>query len=99
MERLDGADGRFELAGLTGKRLMLQASKPGHVTEVRLGISATKNDVKIKLVRGALELPRTKVEVPDGGPGSVDDAWFQRQLINPPDTADVMDSATAVAPS
>ena len=49
----------------------------------------------IKLVRRALELPRTKVAVPDGGAGGVDDEWYQLQLINPPDSADVMDSATA----
>jgi quercetin dioxygenase-like cupin family protein len=49
----------------------------------------------VKLVRKALELPRTKVAVPDGGIGGVDDEWFQLQLINPPDSADVMDSATA----
>ena len=49
----------------------------------------------IKLVRGALELPRTKVAVPQGGGGGVDDEWYQLQLINPPDSADVMDSATA----
>ena len=49
----------------------------------------------IKLVRRALELPRTKVSVPEGGIGGVDDEWYQLQLINPPDSADVMDSATA----
>lgn len=49
----------------------------------------------IKLVRRALELPRTKVAVPQGGGGGVDDEWYQLQLINPPDSADVMDSATA----
>lgn len=49
----------------------------------------------IKLVRRALDLPRTKVAVPQGGGGGVDDEWYQLQLINPPDSADVMDSATA----
>ena len=49
----------------------------------------------IKLVRNALELPRTKVAVPVGAIGGVDDEWYQLQLINPPDSADVMDSATA----
>ena len=49
----------------------------------------------IKLVRAALDLPRTKVAVPQGGTGGVDADWYQLQLINPPDSADVMDSATA----
>ena len=49
----------------------------------------------IKLVRGALDLPRTKVAVPQGGTGGVDGDWYQLQLINPPDSGDVMDSATA----
>lgn len=49
----------------------------------------------IKLVRAALELPMTKVAVPVGAIGGVDDEWYQLQLVNPPDSADVMDSATA----
>ena len=49
----------------------------------------------IKLVRAALDIPRTKVAVPEGNPGGVDGEWYQRQLVNPPDSGDVMDSATA----
>ena len=49
----------------------------------------------IKLVRAALEVPTVKVAQPQGGGGGVDDAWSQLQLINPSDTGDVMDSATA----
>ena len=51
--------------------------------------------IPIKLVRGALALPRTKVMVPEDDPGGVDGDWYQLQLINPPDSGDVMDSATA----
>ena len=49
----------------------------------------------IKLVRAALDIPRTKVAVPEDNPGGVDSEWYQRQLVNPPDSGDVMDSATA----
>ncbi|MGE3148458.1 MAG: hypothetical protein AB7K04_05260 [Pseudorhodoplanes sp.] len=51
--------------------------------------------VQIKLVRDIVNIERTKVDEPAFSGGGVDSNWFQRQLINPPDSGDVLDSATA----
>lgn len=46
------ADGRFEVVGLSGKRVIVEASKPGYVTELRTGVSLEERDLRIQLVRG-----------------------------------------------
>ncbi len=63
-----GGDGRFELRGLTGPSLVLQASKPGYVTEIRTGVKLEERDVRIKLTPGATV--RGKVTVSPGTPVS-----------------------------
>ncbi len=47
-----GADGRFEVTGLSGSRLFLEASKPGYVSELRFGIRLEEKDLRLQLDRG-----------------------------------------------
>lgn len=47
-----GADGSFLASGMSGQRLVLQASKPGYVSEVRFGVKLEEHP-RIQLVRGA----------------------------------------------
>ena len=60
-----------------------------------MGVDKERSRRLMKFVRGALDLPLSKVAVPAGGGAGVDENWYQLQLLNPPDTDDVMDAATA----
>lgn len=60
------ADGRFEARGLTGRDLMIQASKTGYVTNVRFGVKLEERDIKLTLVRGCTI--KGKVALADGKP-------------------------------
>lgn len=57
------SDGRFALSGVAGERLFVQASKPGYVTRVQLGVRIG-GELRLVLERGATV--RGKV-VADGG--------------------------------
>ncbi|MCA8943632.1 MAG: carboxypeptidase regulatory-like domain-containing protein, partial [Planctomycetes bacterium] len=48
-----GIDGRFQTSDLTAKRVFLQTSKPGYVTEIKFRHDVEEeDDVRIELVRG-----------------------------------------------
>jgi protocatechuate 3,4-dioxygenase beta subunit len=49
---LSGADGRFTIAGLSGERLFVQASKTGYVTRVRFAVPLDGGELKLLLERG-----------------------------------------------
>ncbi|HEX6810326.1 MAG TPA: carboxypeptidase-like regulatory domain-containing protein [Planctomycetota bacterium] len=53
VEATTGADGRFEAKGLTGERLMVQASKPGYTTAIRSGVRLDEPDLVVEVRRGA----------------------------------------------
>ena len=66
LRAVTGADGRFDVGGLSGDRWMLEASKTGHVTELRFGIRPEERDVRIELPRGVTVVG--KVTTADGAP-------------------------------
>jgi quercetin dioxygenase-like cupin family protein len=60
-----------------------------------MGVDKERSHQLMKFVKGALDLPCTKVVTPSGQGDGVDGNWYQLQLLNPPDSNDVMDAATA----
>ena len=62
-----GADGRFFTEGISAKRIFLQASKPGYVTEVKFGHDIEEDsEIRIQLSRGVTV--RGRVAHADGAP-------------------------------
>ena len=57
------ADGTFVARGLTGERLIVQASAPGHTTAMRFGVKLDEADLVVELQRGSVV--RGKVLVGD----------------------------------
>jgi protocatechuate 3,4-dioxygenase beta subunit len=49
-----GADGTFEAKGLTGERLVVQASKTGYTTATRFGVKLDEPDLVVEVKRGAI---------------------------------------------
>lgn len=64
VEVQSGADGGFEVKGMSGERLVVQASKPGYTTAVRTGVKLDGKQVKVQLQRGAVIHGR--VQLADG---------------------------------
>ncbi|MCB9868860.1 MAG: carboxypeptidase regulatory-like domain-containing protein [Planctomycetes bacterium] len=58
------AAGRFRTAGVAGKRLMLEFSKPGYITVLKLGTKVDAKDYKVVLTAGATVSGR--VQLADG---------------------------------
>jgi protocatechuate 3,4-dioxygenase beta subunit len=54
VKAVSGADGRFEAKGLTGERLIVQASKPGYTTAMKFGVKLDEPDLKIEVQRGVV---------------------------------------------
>jgi large repetitive protein len=48
------ADGRFEAKGLTGERLVVQASKPGYTTAMKFGVKLDEPDLTVEVQRGVV---------------------------------------------
>ncbi|MBX3464619.1 MAG: carboxypeptidase regulatory-like domain-containing protein, partial [Planctomycetes bacterium] len=55
------ADGSFVAKGLTGERLVVQASKAGYTTSTRFGVRLDEPDVVVELRRGAVVRGRVLV--------------------------------------
>ncbi len=47
------ADGSFEVAGMTGEAMMIQASKPGYTTAIKTGVKLDAEDIVVEVQRGA----------------------------------------------
>ena len=47
-------EGRFVAKGMTGDRLIVQASKPGYTTAIRTGVKLDEEDLRIKIHRGVV---------------------------------------------
>jgi protocatechuate 3,4-dioxygenase beta subunit len=54
VEATTGADGTFEAKGLTGERLVVQASKAGYTTATRFGVKLDDPDLVVEVKRGAV---------------------------------------------
>jgi len=52
VEAVTDADGRFTAKGLTGERLVVQASKPGYTTALMSGVELDDDDLVVELLRG-----------------------------------------------
>ncbi|HZN40792.1 MAG TPA: carboxypeptidase-like regulatory domain-containing protein [Planctomycetota bacterium] len=63
VEATTGADGRFLAKGLTGERLVVQASKAGYTTAIKSGIALDDQKLVIEIRRGAIV--RGKVTIGD----------------------------------
>lgn len=59
-------EGRFVAAGMTGDRLIVQASKSGYTTAVRSGVRLDEENLRIKVYRGAVV--RGRVQLASGEP-------------------------------
>ena len=60
------ASGRFQTAGVAGKRLVMTFTKSGYITVVKSGTKIDVEDFKVQLTRGATV--RGRVELADGTP-------------------------------
>ncbi len=60
-----------------------------------MGLDKVRSRRTMKFIRGALDVPLSKVAVPAGGGGGVDEEWYQVQLLNPPDSNDLVDASIA----
>ncbi|MBM4059950.1 MAG: carboxypeptidase regulatory-like domain-containing protein [Planctomycetes bacterium] len=49
-----GADGRFEAKGLTGERVVVQASKPGYTTAMKFGVKLDEPNLVVEVQRGTV---------------------------------------------
>lgn len=54
VKAVSGADGRFEAKGLTGERLIVQASKPGYTTAMKFGVKLDEPDLRVEVQRGVV---------------------------------------------
>ncbi|HEX5052320.1 MAG TPA: carboxypeptidase-like regulatory domain-containing protein [Planctomycetota bacterium] len=54
VEASTGADGRFVAKGLTGDRLIVQASKAGYTTATRFGVALDEPNLVVEVRRGAV---------------------------------------------
>jgi protocatechuate 3,4-dioxygenase beta subunit len=54
VETTTGPDGRFEAKGLTGERLIVQASKAGYTTAMKFGVKLDEPDLVVEVQRGAV---------------------------------------------
>ncbi|MEY4829143.1 MAG: hypothetical protein RLZZ562_939 [Planctomycetota bacterium] len=48
------ADGAFTARGMTGERLVIQASKPGYTTATRMGVKIDEPTIEVQIQRGGI---------------------------------------------
>ncbi|MCR9248664.1 MAG: carboxypeptidase-like regulatory domain-containing protein [bacterium] len=46
-------DGTFEVKGMTGQAMLIQASKPGYTTAIKRGVELDEEDIVVEVQRGA----------------------------------------------
>ncbi|MDO8348965.1 MAG: carboxypeptidase-like regulatory domain-containing protein, partial [Planctomycetota bacterium] len=54
VQATSGADGRFEAKGLTGERLVVQASKAGYTTAMKFGVKLDEPNLVVEVQRGVV---------------------------------------------
>ena len=54
VQAVTGADGRFEAKGLTGERVIVQASKAGYTTAMKFGVKLDDPELVVEVQRGVV---------------------------------------------